>query len=577
MPINAPSSQRIAALEQQASASPRWFRCRVGFFAVLAEILFQLSLVAPWVLLLALGIFWFQHPVFICLAIVVVLIIWWALQPSLHVDGYAVTRDNAPQLYALLDEVIRGTDALTIHEIRIDHRFNAGALELGHGWIPGKVRRILILGGPLITCLSAPSLKAVIAHELGHFSRQHGRLGHWIYRARLGWSQAASYDHPDNSLIDQGVARFGKLFLGWFNDYAFVHSRLCEYEADTVAAQMVGAQPLAVALAEIYIAEQRFHDDKICGFTQLQLEHSEIPVNLWAITSRNIKLPPLTHIAFMACWEEPSALNDTHPAISQRALALGCDPDSVWQALSQGVFASIGQPTDPGLALAAQDDVGQRAITWALDHARLVMQKQLAWQPCDISADHQNFADALEKIKNHDPTAVKALQTLITTQPSWAAAARQALASAPQQWLSPEEREKNLQLWDLATERRAQACAAWAQDFFENTNKLENLGSHTMQVLAACMAAHPYIEAAAIGSSVAQSTDKKRSYPIVLAWIRINPKKMHQSLTNDDAVATEIAHQIQTTAGANVLTIVEPSYTTENQPSWVNRLVPLTI
>ncbi len=577
MPINNPSIQRIAALEQQASASPRWFRYRVGFFAVAAEILFQLSLVAPWVLLLALGIFWFQHPVFICLAIIVVLIIWWALQPSLHVDGYAVTRDNAPQLYALLDEVIRGTDALTIHEIRIDHRLNAGALELGHGWIPGKVRRILILGGPLIASLSAPSLKAVIAHELGHFSRQHGSLGHWIYRARIGWSQAANYDHPDNSLIDQGVARFGKLFLGWFNDYAFVHSRLCEYEADAVAAQMVGAQALAVALAEINIAVQRFHDDTMCGHTQLQLEHSEIPENLWAITSRNIKLPPLTHIAFMACWEEPPALNDTHPAISQRAQALGCDPDIVWQALSQGVFASTGHFTDLGLVLAAQNDARQRAITWALDHARLAIQKQLAWQPRDISADHQNFADALEKIKNHDPSAVGELQTLISTQPSWAAAARQAIASAPQQWLSTQEREKNLQLWDLAIERRIQAQQAWIKDFFENTNKLESLESNTVQVLAACIAAHPYIETAAIGRSHAQSSDKNRSYPIVMAWIRINPKKMHQALTSDDAVATEIAHQIQTIAGANVLAIVQPSYTTENQPSWVNRLVPLEI
>jgi Zn-dependent protease with chaperone function len=577
MPINAPSLQRIAALEKQASAWPQWFRFKVGFFAVTAEILFQITLVAPWVLLLGSSIFWFRHPLFITLVAVVVLTIWWALQPSMPIDGYTVTQDNAPGLYEVLNEVVRDTNALKIHEIRIDNRFNAGALELGHGWIPGKVRRILILGGPLVASLSAPSLKAVIAHEIGHFSRHHGRLGHWVYRARLGWQQSASYDHPDNSLIDQGVARIGKLFLQWFNDYAFVHSRLCEYEADAMAAKIVGAPTLALALAELHIAAQRFHDDKMCGYAQLNLEHSEMPENIWTIAAHNIKQAPLTHTTFMACWQEPPASDDTHPALSQRALALGCHGDDVWQALSRGAFANTGSCSDTGLTLAAQDDIKDQALTWRLDHARLTMQKQLAWQASNTSADHQTFTDALEKIRLHDAAAVMALQTLITTNPSWAAAARGALASAPQQWLTPEEREKNLQLWDAAIQRRSQAKAQWFQAFFDNTASLDALEYNTLQVLSACIAAHPYIEAAAAGQSVAPSADKKRNYPIVMVWIRVNPEPLQKAATTDDAIAIQIAYQIQHIAGPNVLIVVKPSYTTESKPSWANRLMPLMV
>jgi Zn-dependent protease with chaperone function len=566
------SLSRIAAIEKQASISPNWFRFKVGIFAVTAEAIFQLTLIAPWVFLLGFGALWYRHTWFIGLAIVAVLVIWWALQPSMHIEGQSISRDNSPQLYALLDEIVANTDALTIHEIRIDDSFNAGALELGHGWIPGKVRRILILGGPLIATLSTQSLKAVIAHEMGHFSRKHGRLGHWIYRARLGWSNAASYNDENDSLIDKGVSQLGRLFLHWFNDYAFVHSRLCEYEADAIASQVVGAHDFIAALAELNVAGKGFHSDALSGHTALNVQDIDIPTNLWLLKAKHVKSAPLPYKSFEDSWNEPAALNDTHPTISQRGAALGCGMETVWLALSNGLFTQAGDCDSQGYVSAAKEYAAKQSIQWRLDHARLTTQNQLNWQPSNLSIDHQTYFDALELIRDGNPKAVTILQELRESNPSWVAATRGALTTMPQQWLEAEERERNIRLLQQAYERRSNARYLWLQSFFENTEKLEAIDPNVLQVLKACISAHPHIEAAAGNHSIASTEDGKRNYPIVFFWIRVDPKKILENLSNDETIAQQIANQIQEIAGADVIAAVVPTYTTEPEPRWVSKL-----
>lgn len=115
------------------------------------------------------------------------------MQPRLHLGGQAVPREQAAGLLALVDELRRRLDVPPIDEIRLeDAEFNAGVLELGPTCFRWRTRRILFLGVPFLAAVDAAALRAVIAHELGHFSRRHGRLGHWLWRA-----QAAAEDtHP---------------------------------------------------------------------------------------------------------------------------------------------------------------------------------------------------------------------------------------------------------------------------------------------------------------------------------------------------------------------------------------------
>lgn len=78
-------------------------------------------------------------------------------------DG-AVTRSEAPALYALVDRVAAAVGAPPPHAVVVDEDFNAGA-----GTVGIRRRRVLTLGLPLWGSLDPQGRVALLGHELGHF------------------------------------------------------------------------------------------------------------------------------------------------------------------------------------------------------------------------------------------------------------------------------------------------------------------------------------------------------------------------------------------------------------------------
>ena len=120
------------------------------------------------------------------------------------------------------------TDGLSVAEF--DAELNASAAETRGLFGVLGTRRVLTLGVPLLGTLSREELMAVIAHEYGHFSRRHGRLGHWLYRARVGWLRYAEHVDESDSTFYRAAAWYAARFVPYFSARSFVHSRQCEYE-----------------------------------------------------------------------------------------------------------------------------------------------------------------------------------------------------------------------------------------------------------------------------------------------------------------------------------------------------------
>ena len=100
--------------------------------------------------------------------------------------GLLLDRFDGGALYALVEEVRRAVDAPQIHSIIITGDFNASAVVDSSSW-QSRRRRTLVLGLPVLTTLSMPELRAVIAHELAHFSGAHDAFAAWVYRLRQSW------------------------------------------------------------------------------------------------------------------------------------------------------------------------------------------------------------------------------------------------------------------------------------------------------------------------------------------------------------------------------------------------------
>lgn len=157
-----------------------------------------------------------------------------------------LTGQDQPELWA---EVVRLADAVGTRppdEIHLVPEVNAAVKEDASvlGLRGGK--RTLLIGIPLLVGLTANQLRAVLAHELGHYSGAHTRLGPLTYRGRvqIGRTIDGLRDHP--------ILR--RVFHGYALLYLLVSQRVSrdqEYEADAAAARLTSADDLVATLREL--------------------------------------------------------------------------------------------------------------------------------------------------------------------------------------------------------------------------------------------------------------------------------------------------------------------------------------
>jgi Zn-dependent protease with chaperone function len=181
--------------------------------------------------------------------------------------------------------------------------------------------RTLYIGLPLLQAFSLQQLRAVLAHELGHYSRHHTRLGAIAYRGRVA--------------VEAAVGQFSRLNpVAWgFRAYARLYrlvdsaaSRAQEFEADRAAVRVVGPEATASALRELPVVEAawNFYFDK---YVAVGWEMGLAPADLFGgfgeiLTGRKAALEKLRA-------EEPEPKRsrwDTHPPIAVRIKAIADAP-----------------------------------------------------------------------------------------------------------------------------------------------------------------------------------------------------------------------------------------------------------
>ncbi|MGW9033103.1 M48 family metallopeptidase, partial [Streptomyces sp. NPDC055722] len=94
-------------------------------------------------------------------------------------------RDDAPELYALVDEVARVVGTRGVDEVRVDAQVNASVMT--HAV---RGRRLLTLGLPLWEILTPQQRIAPLGHELAHYSNGDTRQGLVLstaYRSLTTW------------------------------------------------------------------------------------------------------------------------------------------------------------------------------------------------------------------------------------------------------------------------------------------------------------------------------------------------------------------------------------------------------
>lgn len=290
-------------------------------------------------------------------------------------DDLELKPEEQPLLFEFLHRLADEAGAPRPKRVFVSPRVNASVfydLSILNLIFPSK--KNLEIGLALVNVLSLGELKAVLAHEFGHFAQRSMAVGRWVYVAQ----QIAGHIVAQRGALDRfvdGLSRidFRVAWIGWLLSLIIwsirslvellfrlvvlaqrALSREMEYQADLVATALTGSDALVHALHKLGAADDAWQ--RSLAFAEDELKANRVVDDLFAVQSRIImhlrivqadpnygRAPPIVgeaqdHRVFVDSLAKPPAMWSTHPEnadrernVKQRYVAASIDPRPGWE------------------------------------------------------------------------------------------------------------------------------------------------------------------------------------------------------------------------------------------------------
>jgi len=320
----------IPRLEEYARRKPAAYRLRVALLAILG----YAYLFAVVILLLLLVYFVLVYVRFNYLTLKIVwipLVLVWMVLSSMWVslpapDGVELTREQAPQLFALAEEIQQALAGPKAHHLLLSDEFNASVVEIPRFGMFGWAINYLVVGLPLLKALKPEEFRAVLAHEYGHLSGKHGRFSGWIYRVRRSWVEILTRVHQERHYAAFIFEPFLKWYAPFFNAYSFVLARAHEYEADGYAVELTGKDVTTRMLVKLATRNRLIGDEFWPDFYRPAMNESKPPPDPFSQLLKSIQGEVADHKNtkwVLQALRVSGDYDDTHPALADRLAGLG--------------------------------------------------------------------------------------------------------------------------------------------------------------------------------------------------------------------------------------------------------------
>lgn len=303
--------------------------------------------------------------------------------------GIAVTEADEPRLWALVRDLASAAGTRAPDRIVLTADVNAAVAEHSRllGLLPGT--RTLCLGVPLLTGLSEAQLRAVLAHEYGHFTGGDTRLSALVVRGRtqIGrvvenfHASADSKEESERARQEKAAAKrlakgkkarkvdttgsgwtyrmMAAIYTLYGNLYmraSLSTARAQEFAADLTAARIAGRDAIASALREIPVVAAS-HDFYLDSYATLGLSARALPPRGEffggfgrLLTAREQELLQMRQ----DLPSEPVSPYDSHPPIAERVRRIEALPADGRDA--EGGGTSLALLADPRRTQAALED-----------------------------------------------------------------------------------------------------------------------------------------------------------------------------------------------------------------------------
>jgi hypothetical protein len=136
------------------------------------------------------NIAWQSASLWLVIAIISGLISYRYLQykPSPPV-GLTLIEDKAPGLFRLVQEMRSHFKRPVIHRIVVTPDYELDIIKTPRWALPLWSMNTLVIGLPVLQCLTVRQFECIVARRLGQFSKRENPLSNWLYQLRAIWQQ----------------------------------------------------------------------------------------------------------------------------------------------------------------------------------------------------------------------------------------------------------------------------------------------------------------------------------------------------------------------------------------------------
>ena len=271
-------------------------------------------------------------------------------------DAIEVTAAQQPRLFDFLNRLADAAGAPRPHRVFLTSRVNASVfydLSLLNLVFPS--RKNLEIGLGLVNALNFGELRAVLAHEFGHFAQRAMAIGRWVYVVQqIAGHLVVHRDKLDRALRSLTFSDIRIAWIGWILsmvvwairslvDSAFTIvllmqralSREMEFQADLVAVSLAGSDAPIHALYRLQAADDSW--DRAVRFAADEHHRGRPALDIFALQSRietrmgALRNDPIygpipevpvetaaSHRLFTPSFAEPPRMWRTHPLNHER-------------------------------------------------------------------------------------------------------------------------------------------------------------------------------------------------------------------------------------------------------------------
>nr|WP_052478922.1 M48 family metallopeptidase [Kibdelosporangium sp. MJ126-NF4]CEL21239.1 hypothetical protein [Kibdelosporangium sp. MJ126-NF4]CTQ96194.1 hypothetical protein [Kibdelosporangium sp. MJ126-NF4] len=227
--------------------------------------------------------------------------------------GAVITRAEQPALWQAIDELAVIANTRGPDEIRLVPEVNASVWEDSRLLGLRTGRRYMEIGLPLLAGMTIGELRAVLGHELGHYSHGHTKYAAVTYRASM--TMAHTVDRLEGAL--------GWLFRMYMKLYFLVArsaNRAQELQADVLAVRAAGRTAARTALGKIPAMDLAWthYNREYVGMVPHAGRTPQLLMGFHAYLTDDTRRRQLAEVQGEMLDAEPASKYDSHPPVRVR-------------------------------------------------------------------------------------------------------------------------------------------------------------------------------------------------------------------------------------------------------------------